>query len=54
MTCRTERTHPLWDSLRKRDALEQAERRDRRVERQKLAPEFRKERDDENAHRRDL
>lgn len=43
MTCKAHRTHPLWSSLRKRDALEQAERRDRRIERARLAPEFRKE-----------
>lgn len=51
---RGERTHALWDSLRKREALEQAERRDRRVERHKLAPEFRKERQGEDDHQREL
>lgn len=44
MTTKEHRTHPLWDSLRKRDALEQAERRDRRHARHRPAPEFRKER----------
>lgn len=33
MTTKAARTKPMWDSLRRRDALEQAERRDRRVER---------------------
>lgn len=44
MTCKYRRTAPLWGSTRKRDALEQAERHDKRVERHRLAPEFRKER----------
>lgn len=54
MTCRGSRTKPLWDSLRLRDALEQAERRDRYVERHKLAPEFRKEQRREDDHQREL
>lgn len=45
MTCKSSRTKPLWDSLRRRDALEQAERRDRRLpERLKLSPELKEKR----------
>ena len=36
----TKRFLPMWDALRKREALEQAERRDQKLERVKIAPEF--------------
>ena len=36
----TKRFLPMWDRLRKRVALEEAERRDQKLERVKIAPEF--------------
>ena len=42
MTTKAKRVFPLWDDLRKREALEQAERRARRHRygKVRLAPEF--------------
>ena len=42
MTTKTSRVRPLWDALRKREALEQAERRERRHRdgKVRLAPKF--------------
>lgn len=51
MTTKHQRTKPLWDSLRRRDALEQAERRDRKYEKHhKIDPSFKKEKHNVEHH----